>query len=305
MPVALPFKVSSPRALITGLRGFTGLYAAEELKCAGYEVLDLVRRVNGTEIPINLLDRESLQGAIAEMAPDFVLHLAAIAFVAHGDAEDIYRTNIVGTRNLLEALAGSDRCPRAVLLASSANVYGNSDIEILTETASPAPANDYAVSKLAMEHVAALWSDRLPLIIARPFNYTGVGQSDKFLLPKIVSHFRRRSSVIELGNVDVARDFQDVRFVVNAYRRLLETNAVGQTVNLCSGTSHTLTQVIQMMEDIAGYQIEVRVNPAFVREGEVARLTGSNQKLAELIGPLDVVPLRQTLRWMYETVDSV
>lgn len=303
--MALPSKVGPPRALITGLRGFTGRYAAEELKSAGYEVLDLVRRVDGIEIPIDLLDRESLRQAIAEMAPDVVLHLAAIAFVAHGDAEAIYRTNIVGTRNLLEALAGAPQHPRSVLLASSANVYGNSDIEILTETTFPAPANDYAVSKLAMEHAAALWSDRLPLIIARPFNYTGVGQSDKFLLPKIVGHFRRRSSVIELGNIDVARDFQDVRFVVSAYRRLLEANAVGHTVNLCSGTSHSLTEVIQMMESIAGYQIEVRVNPAFVREGEVARLTGSNQKLAELIGPLDIVPLRQTLRWMYETADSV
>jgi nucleoside-diphosphate-sugar epimerase len=291
--------------LITGLRGFTGRYAADELKSAGYEVLDLVRRVDGIEIPIDLLDRESLRQAIAEMAPDVVLHLAAIAFVDHGDAEAIYRTNIVGTRNLLEALAASPQSPQAVLLASSANVYGNSDIEILTEATSPAPANDYAVSKLAMEHMAALWRDRLPLTIARPFNYTGVGQSDKFLIPKIVGHFRSRLSVIELGNIDVARDFQDVRFVVDAYRRLLEGGAAGQTVNICSGMSYSLTQVIEMMQHIAGYQIEVRVNPAFVRQGEVARLTGSNRKLAELIGPLDVVPLRQTLQWMYETTDSV
>jgi nucleoside-diphosphate-sugar epimerase len=192
-----------------------------------------------------------------------------------------------------------------VLLTSSANIYGNSDTEILTEEVMPQPANDYAVSKLAMEYMASLWKDRLPIILTRPFNYTGVGQSEKFLLPKIVNHFRRGATLIELGNIDVARDFQDVRFVVNAYRRLLEADAIGQTVNLCSGKAHTLTEVIRMMEDIAGYEIEVRVNPSFVREGEVARLTGSNQKLAELIGPLDVIPLRQTLQWMYETADSV
>jgi nucleoside-diphosphate-sugar epimerase len=204
---------------------------------------------------------------------------------------------------LLEALAADSRRLRAVLLASSANIYGNSEVELLTEDVPPAPANDYAVSKLAMEQMANLWKDRLPIIIARPFNYTGVGQSDKFLLPKIVDHFRRQASLIELGNIDVARDFQDVRFVANAYRRLLDANAVGQTVNLCSGQAYTLTEVIRMVEALAGYRIEVKVNPAFVRANEVARLTGSNRKLSELIGPLDIIPLQKTLQWMYESRD--
>jgi len=171
----------------------------------------------------------------------------------------------------------------------------------LNEKVPPAPANDYAVSKLAMEHMASLWKERLPIITTRPFNYTGVGQSEKFLLPKIVDHFRRRAAVIELGNIEVARDFQDVRFVANAYCRLLDADAVGQVVNICSGSAYSLTEVIRMMEEIAGYQIEVRVNPAFVRANEVARLVGSNRKLHELIGSLNIIPLQQTLRWMYET----
>jgi GDP-6-deoxy-D-talose 4-dehydrogenase len=298
--VANPSERQLPVALVTGSQGFTGSYVTAELQAAGYEVVGVSHEPGESVLVADLRDRDALSRTIAQIQPDVVVHLAAIAFVAHGDVDAIYRTNIVGARNLLEALVACQHQPRSVLLASSANIYGNSDVELLTENVPPAPANDYAVSKLAMEYMASLWKDRLPIIITRPFNYTGVGQSDKFLLPKIVEHFRRRAAVIELGNIDVARDFQDVRFVANAYRRLLDADAIGQVVNLCSGHAHSLTEVIRMMEKIAGYQIEVRVNPAFVRANEVATLTGSNLKLQELIGPLDIIPLQQTLQWMYD-----
>ncbi|MDR6642681.1 nucleoside-diphosphate-sugar epimerase [Luteibacter sp. 1214] len=288
------------RVLVTGHKGFTGRYVVAALRAAGHDVLGLGEQPDDLDSPsINLLDRAGVARAIDAGRPDAVIHLAAIAFVAHGDAEEMYRTNVVGTRNLLEALAALPTAPRAVLLASSANVYGNSEIELLVESVEPSPANDYAVSKLAMEYMARLWSERLPVILARPFNYTGVGQAENFLLPKIVSHFQRGERVIELGNIDVARDFQDVRFVAEAYVRLLSADAAGQTVNLCSGTSVSLMQVIGMMQEIAGYEIEVRVNPAFVRGNEVARLTGDNRRLRSLIGSLDIIPLRTTLEWMF------
>ncbi|MGA7440024.1 MAG: NAD-dependent epimerase/dehydratase family protein [Luteibacter sp.] len=288
------------RVLVTGHKGFTGHYVVDALRASGHEVLGLVEQPDNLDSPsINLLDRAGVARAVAVAQPDAVIHLAAIAFVAHGDADEMYRTNVVGTRHLMEALAALPVAPRAVLLASSANIYGNSEIELLSESVEPSPANDYAVSKLAMEYMAKLWFERLPVILARPFNYTGVGQAENFLLPKIVSHFQRGERVIELGNIAVARDFQDVRFVANAYVRLLSAGAQGTTVNLCSGTSVSLMEVIGMMQDIAGYEIEVRVNPAFVRGNEVARLTGDNRLLRSVIGPLDIIPLRTTLEWMF------
>jgi len=140
-------------------------------------------------------------------------------------------------------------------------------VEIIDETVCPAPVNHYANSKLAMEHMVRTYDDRLPLIITRPFNYTGVGQAEHFLIPKIVAHYRQRQPVIELGNLEVIRDFSDVRFVVEVYRQLLESDIQGETVNLCSGAGVTLGEIIEKMNEIAGYAIQVRVNPAFVRAG--------------------------------------
>jgi nucleoside-diphosphate-sugar epimerase len=237
---------------------------------------------------------------IAQVRPDHVVHLAGIAFVAHGDADAIYRTNVVGTRNLLEALSQSTHKPRSVLLASSANVYGNATVEPIVESTVAAPANDYAVSKLAMEYMAKLWADRLPITIVRPFNYTGVGQSLNFLLPKIVDHFKRRAPVLELGNLDVVRDFSDVRSVVTSYQRLLEANTAGETFNVCSGVGHSLQEILQIMRDITGHYPEIRVNPAFVRSNEVHRLIGSRAKLEAVIGPVPAIPLHDTLKWMLD-----
>jgi len=291
------------RALITGLGGFTGHYLARELELAGYRVFGTA---HGNEpagldiLAVDLCNREELARVVADVRPDIVAHLAAISFVAHGDAEAIYRTNVVGTRNLLEALTGLENRPQAVLLASSANIYGNAPVEVIDESVLPAPANDYAVSKLAMEFMARLWMDRLAIVITRPFNYTGVGQAAQFLLPKIVNHFKRGEKLIELGNIDVERDFSDVRTVVHAYRQLLELSPAGETFNVCSGVAYSLNDVLVMMSEIAGYEIEVRVNPAFVRANEVQRLQGDDSKLKAIVGNLTTISLKETLRWMYE-----
>jgi nucleoside-diphosphate-sugar epimerase len=291
------------RALVTGLRGFTGYYLARELTDAGYRVFGTVLpgEPTGPDIfPVDLCDRGAVTAMIEQVQPDVVAHLAGIAFVAHQDVEQIYRVNIVGTRNLLEGLAAARHQPSSVLLASSANIYGNASVPVIDEKVAPAPANDYAVSKLAMEHMARLWMDKLPIVIARPFNYTGIGQSENFLLPKIVSHFRKHATRIELGNLAIARDFSDVRMVSNSYRRLLAAKPAGEAFNVCSGHSHSLASLIDMMSDIAGYRIEVRVNPAFVRANDVLTLSGSNAKLQRIIGPVAPTPLVETLRWMYE-----
>lgn len=295
------------RTLVTGAAGFTGRYVVHALADRGHEVHGLVHMHEPDLADIvraheaDLADLDALKKVVAEVRPDHVVHLAAIANVAHGDIEQMYRTNVVGTRQLLEALAGSPATPSSVLIASSANIYGNAREGVLDETVPAAPANDYGVSKVATEYVAKLYAPRLPITVLRPFNYTGRGQSTDFLLPKIVAHARARAPVIELGNLDVARDFSDVRTVAGVYAKLLtEPAAIGGTFNICSGRAVSLREVVEMVSELCGHPLEVRVNPAFVRANEVRTLCGSPDKLEKVIGPLDSIPLRQTLGWMLE-----
>lgn len=294
------------RAFVTGIAGFTGRHLSEALVQQGYRVSGLVQ--SATELELqgvaqlyqgDLLDTPRLAELLAEERPEFVVHLAALSFVAHGDAESIYRSNLLGTRSLLEALTKVGSV-RHVLLASSANVYGNATAGLLDEDVPPAPANDYAVSKLAMEYLARLWADRLPLTLVRPFNYTGVGQARHFLVPKLVSHFANRSPVLELGNLDVVRDFSDVRDVVAAYVRLLELTGTGQTYNVCSGQGHSLNDLLDALEQLTSYRPQIVVNPAFVRPNEVHRLIGNPTRLQSAVGHMHRLPIRDTLTWMLD-----
>jgi nucleoside-diphosphate-sugar epimerase len=291
------------RALITGINGFTGLYMAAELAAAGYQLFGLGSIASDEQnyFQVDLTDLNTLSAVVAQVQPHVVIHLAAIAFVGYGDANAFYEINLIGSRNLLEALSHSGLVPDAVLLASSANVYGNSREGQLDESTPLNPANDYAVSKAAMESMARLWLDKLPVILTRPFNYTGIGQGVNFLLPKIVQHFKERKPVLELGNLDVWRDFTDVRALVKAYRGLIESHAIGQTVNVCSGQMYSLREVVAMCAAITGHQLKITVNPAFVRANEVKTLCGDASKLRSIIGNWSTPSLEDTLRWMLES----
>lgn len=290
--------------LITGVNGFTGRYLAERLAGMGHRVSGLLLEPVDEILPGvahsyigDLTDSARMRAVLAEAQPDHVVHLAAIAFVAHGDVEEMYRSNIIGTRMLLGALEDMACKPRSVLVASSANIYGNGRAGMIDETMPPAPANDYGVTKTAVELVCAL--AKLPVIVTRPFNYTGVGQSNSFLIPKIIDHVRRGAAEIELGNMDIARDFSDVRMVVDAYARLLDAPAaIGGTFNVCSGHATSLHDLIDAVRTVSGHDFTVRTNPAFVRQDEVKALCGSTARIESVIGPLSHIPLSDSLRWM-------
>lgn len=300
---------SAPRVLVTGLNGFTGQHLAGVLQQAGWEVHGTIRSdeaPDATHHVADLMDVDGLRAVIAKVAPRHVVHLAAVSFVAHNDVEAIYRTNIVGTSNLLRALAESREVAAGlgtVLLASSANIYGNALVDPIREDEPARPANDYAVSKSAMEQMAALWADKLPITIVRPFNYTGAGQSRQFLIPKIVDAFARKAPHLELGNLDVDRDFSDVRDVVEAYGHLLEASPRG-TFNICSERGCSLREVLRLVSELSGHTIDVRVNPAFVRANEVKRLRGSADRLRTVLPDWHPRPLRDTLAWMLQQAST-
>jgi GDP-6-deoxy-D-talose 4-dehydrogenase len=277
------------RMLVTGADGFTGLHFAQQARAAGHEVLALTA---------NLTDAAAVKSQVGQMAPEAVVHLAAISFVGHSHASAFYDVNVIGTLNLLDALQGLPQTPRQILLASSANVYGNCDQSPIAETQTPAPVNHYAMSKLSMEFLAKNYLNTLPLFFVRPFNYTGPGQAASFVIPKLVAHFQRRATTVELGNLHVQREYNDVQMVCSVYLRLLEGAKRGETYNICSGQTHTLGHVIDLLTELTGHHMQTQVNPDFVRANEVHRLCGSPDKLIQTVGTLPVVALRDTLQSM-------
>jgi nucleoside-diphosphate-sugar epimerase len=289
---------SASRILVTGGGGFTGRHLCARLRAQGFDVTELTEHPAAAphEIRAELTDLAQMREAVARARPDRVVHLGAIAFPGHADAGAIYRVNVVGTLNLLQALVEHGGGNEGVLLPSTATVYAGNSSCALTEDSALGPASHYAVSKLAMENMARLFGDRLPVVVVRPFNYTGPGQREPYLVPKIVRHFAERAAVIELGNIDSERDFLDVRTVVDAYVRVLTTQAAyGDTFNLCSGRGVSVRGLMAALEAITGHRIEVRVNPAFVRPNEPRRIVGSAARLQAVIGELLEVPLARTL----------
>ncbi|WP_144158542.1 NAD-dependent epimerase/dehydratase family protein [Paraburkholderia sp. BCC1885] len=290
------------RTLVTGASGFTGSWLVSNLVASGHAVTEALAGQRSAETPsrrrLDITSLEDCRRVIGDVRPDYIVHLAAISFVGHDDALDFYRVNVLGTLNLLQACADIGHTPRKVLIASSASVYGNVTSDAIDETFPLAPVNHYASSKAAMESMVRTWFDRLPILIVRPFNYTGRGQTSNFLVPKIVEHFIHRESTISLGNIDVARDFSDVRYVVQVYEALLDSAAAGETVNVCTGEPYTLRQILAMAGDLTGHELEIRVNPALVRSSDVRMLAGSPSKLRTLLPGIAPIEFRETLRWM-------
>ena len=285
--------MNSQTLLITGAKGFTGLYLKEAAQNAGLKVVELASNLNDIEV---------LEKEIAVAKPDLVAHLAGISFVASKDHEAFYRVHALGTSNLLQALTKLEAAPKKILLASSATVYGNSANHLSIEDQVLTPIDHYATSKVAMEEMAKTYFNRLPIVIARPFNYTGVGQKGNFLIPKLVDHFAKRKPFIELGNLNIEREFNDVNMICDAYLKLLDIGKANEIYNVCSGQARSLQFVMDTLKSITGHDIEIRVNPDFVRASEVHRMVGNPEKLQQLLASkgltLPIPALEDTFKQM-------
>ncbi len=295
--------VASKKVLIFGIEGFTGIHLSQYLKNSAYEVFGTsyaeITKKNIFQVDITYKD--DILKVLQDTVPDYIIVLSGISFPAHGHNEDFYNINTLGALNIFDALVHLKQNPKKIIMASSATVYGNLGVEVLEETLCPKPANHYGASKYAMETLVSNYFSQLNIIITRPFNYTGVGQVEHFLIPKIVNHFKENKNEIELGNLEVKREFNDVSFICEVYKKLLESDKNSLVVNVSSNRGIKLLDVIDMMNDIAAYKIEVKVNSMFVRKDEIKTLTGSPKKLFDLIGEVKQIELKTTLRKMFES----
>ena len=292
---------ASKRVLIFGIDGFTGNHLSAYLQNAGYDVYGTsYSGTSGKTFKVDITYKADIDTVLKEVIPDFIIVLSGISFPAHGHNEDFYAINTIGAINILDVLIHLNQNPKKIIMASSATVYGNQGVEVLDETLCPKPTNHYGASKYAMESLSRNYFEKLNIIIARPFNYTGINQEDNFLIPKIIKHFKEMKQTIELGNIDVSREFNDVGYVCEIYKKLLESPVSSEVVNLSANRGIKLLDVIDMMNEMAGYNIEVKINPDFVREGEIKTLTGSCEKLFGLIGEVEQKEFKETLRDMLE-----
>jgi nucleoside-diphosphate-sugar epimerase len=292
----------SERVLITGGSGFTGRPLAERLRQEGYDVVAVSHEADDAgALVVDLCDFDALTEALSGIRPRAVVHLAGIAATTYSDISRIYSTNVVGTANLFAALSLAKIDPRIVIVASSAQIYAASNTDApLTEDSLVAPKTHYGVSKRTTEDIAHLYSGRFPVVVTRAFNYTGPGQSSAFLVPKIVRHYAEGESEIRLGNLDLFRDFSDIRRVVAAFARLVSRAIDPTTVNICSGRAIHLCDIPNIMAEISGHHLKIVTDTSLLRSDEPRVIVGSPARLESLVGPLPNPEFRETLTRMFE-----
>lgn len=297
--MAIPF-----RALITGISGFTGRHLANRLASAGWQVFGLtkVQQTGETRTLVaDLSETDRIAEWIGAVRPTHIVHLAALSHVV-GPSLPFYEVNALGTESLLKAIEQSGVRLDKVLIASSSNVYGKVTATSIREDHPVQPVNHYGVSKAAMELIARQWFEKFPIIITRPFNYTGPGQTGAFLFPKLASGFFDQLPMLALGNTHIARDLSDVSFVVEAYYRLLVSKAHSEILNICSGRSITIDEALIVLRDLTGHDPKIAIDASLVRPNEIVTLTGDPRKLQELIGPLEPVPPRAIFAQILENL---
>jgi len=291
------------RLLTLGSSGFVGRTIAGmpegELNRLGLELIPPVGHVE-------LTDPTAILAHFRETRPDCIIHLAAQTFVPESfrHPEDTFRINFFGTLNVLKGLRDVGFAGRLVYV-SSGDVYGAVRPEQLpvTEMAHARPRNPYAVSKVAAEALCYQWSqtEGIDIVIARPFNHIGPGQSERF----VVSDFARQIVEIKLGrrmpqlavgDIDVTRDFTDVRDVVRAYFALCDSGVSGETYNICSGVEWSVRSLIVRMLELTGIAARLVPDSARMRKQEQRRMVGSSAKLHGATGWAPECSIETSLR---------
>lgn len=290
------------RVLVTGASGFIGAMLRPVLAARGYEVFGTGGQATAGNLKCDIRSPQSVEQAVAQADPDIVIHCAGISSVTKGKPLDYYDVNVVGTDNLLNAVARRGKRARFIFL-STAGVYGNHPTDVLDESLCPEPVHHYGISKLAAERVALLFRDQMDLTIFRPFNIIGPGQDRSFIVPKLVNAFARRDEVIRLGNIHVYRDFLDIWTAAGIIADVIERPvSFGEVLNLCTGHGTSLMELITGLQQLTGHEPRIEQAAEFIRKNEIWRLTGSQDKLRAIVGTdaLHARPIVEVLRTMLE-----
>ena len=287
---------------ITGASGFVGQYVAQIVAEGGFGACVLHTMPDGLDIR----DSKALHASLASVQPDWVIHLAARSFVpdSFADPRETLDVNLFGTLSLLCALREM-KFPGRLLYVSSGDVYGAVPESALpvSESRWPEPRNPYAASKVSAETLCLQWhrSEQLDVIVARPFNHIGPGQGERFVVPALARQVSLIAAGLQeptlmVGDIDVTRDFSDVRDVVRAYAAMLCRGQGGQTYNVCSGREVTIRSILQILCTLAQVDPAVVQDRERLRPSEQRRMVADCQRLRRDTGWEPVIPLETSLK---------
>jgi GDP-4-dehydro-6-deoxy-D-mannose reductase len=310
------------RVLITGVAGFVGrhllrylteqggreIHGADHAPLHDIQDPDPLRSGLASYVPLEVTDAAAVEAWIRDRNPDQVVHLAAQASGMESIERPAatYRVNALGALNVLEALRVTGSRAR-VLLVGSADIYGSGPAEgRIREDAPLRPQNPYSVSKAAQDTLGELYAltYRLHVIRTRTFTHTGPGQRPRFALAGFAEQLARIEAglappEIRVGNLDVVREYGDVRDVVRAYDLLLARGAPGEAYNVATGQGHRLRDLLDLLITVSGVSAAVATDPARVRARDTDHLVGDPSKLHAATGWTPVLSMERTLADLY------
>lgn len=305
----------SKRVLITGAGGFVGPYLIKELqKTKENEIFASIYSSSSdisTLLPSShiiegdLTNQEYSEALLEKASPDIIYHLASLSQVSSSAEETtkVITTNTLITYNVLEATKRHKPSARLISVCSG-NVYGKvKKNELPIKESNPLrPLNPYAVSKISQEYLSLEYhyAHKLDIVILRPFNHTGPGQLDSFVVPSFAKQFAsilagHTKPVIEVGNLDTARDFTDVRDMVRAYVLAGDKGLSGEIYNIGSGTSYTIRQIVALFSKLANIKVSVHESKERLRTSDVPILTADSTKFRKQIGWQPTITFEQTI----------
>lgn len=309
--------------LITGFSGFVASHFIEFLykNHPEYEVIgidinepkyDYSRLQDKLTIhfeKVDLMDVNQLNDVFSRVRPDYVLHLAAFSSVAFSwkNPEISFTNNSNIFLNLIDAVKNNAPDCR-ILSVGSSEEYGNVSHENLPirENQPVDPLSPYAVARVAQELMSKVYVNAygMNIILTRSFNHIGPRQDTRFVVPSFIERIKNikktgnTSGTIETGNLEIIRDFVDVRDVVNAYYLLLTKGTPGETYNICSGRGIKLKEIVQIIADEVGVEVHTKTNREFVRPNDNMEIVGSPYKIETELGWKPTKSLEETLRDM-------
>jgi len=322
------------RVLITGIEGFVGGHLTElVLGQKGVELFGtslegglspyLIPHRSAIDVrKVDVTDAQAVGALIRDIRPDRIIHLAALTYVPASMKNPVQtlQTNLLGGIHVLEAvreLQQTSGHSAHLLFVSTGEVYGSVDPDDMpiTEDCPLRPQNPYASSKAAVDLIAQQYhrSFGLNITVARPFNHVGAGQAPIFVCSNFARQFAeiaagRREPVLHVGNLDSSRDFTDVHDVVRAYWDLFERRSEDTVFNVCSGRSHSISEVLALLMEISTLKVSLEQQTERLRSYDVSIVVGDSRRLKRATGWKPERSLRQSLTDLYtfwrENLDS-